>query len=101
MPTIHTTATIGFTYDTDDSETHGLVTVEDCIEDTCSVIDSGDIPASQYTVMDTTELQRAAQLAANAASGDSNDEEIDLLRDALEQALGALGLTMPESEETD
>lgn len=43
----------------------------------------------------------AAQEAANAANGDSNDGEIQALRNALEVALSALGLTMPEAEEDE
>lgn len=41
----------------------------------------------------------AAQKAQDAAYGDSNDQEIDLLREALELALNALGLSLPEGEE--
>jgi hypothetical protein len=41
----------------------------------------------------------AAQAAQDAAYGDSNDEEIELLRDALEEALSALGLALPEGRE--
>lgn len=41
----------------------------------------------------------AAQAAANAAEGDSNDAEIEALQNALEVALGALGLTMPEADD--
>lgn len=46
-------------------------------------------------------VREAAQKAADAAAGDSNDEEIDLLRDALEQALALLGLGLPESRDDD
>lgn len=41
----------------------------------------------------------AAQRAANAANSDSNDGEIEALRDALELALDELGLTMPDAAE--
>ena len=37
----------------------------------------------------------AAQEAQDAAYGDSNDDEIELLRNALEFALAALGLSLP------
>lgn len=49
--------------------------------------------------MDTDEIMEAAQEAADAAYGDSNDAEIDALRVALELALDALGLTMPEGHD--
>lgn len=44
-------------------------------------------------------VRAAAQAAQNASRGDSNDEEIDLLREALEEALRALGLELPDPEE--
>lgn len=46
----------------------------------------------------------AAQDAADASQGDSNDAEIEALQDALESALAALGLRMPaphDDEEED
>lgn len=43
----------------------------------------------------------AAQAARNAANGDSNDDEIRLLGDALDLALAALGLPIPEPEPAD
>lgn len=46
-------------------------------------------------------LMHVAQGAADAANGDSNDEEIEALRDALDLALHLLGLTMPEPTEED
>lgn len=48
---------------------------------------------------ETERLLAAAQEAANAAYGDSNDEEIALLRDALDIAMSLLGLDMPEGAE--
>ena len=48
-----------------------------------------------------TDLLRAAQEAQDAAYGDSNDTEIELLRDALEYALNTLGLEMPEGHDPD
>lgn len=45
----------------------------------------------------TERLMRAAEAAQKAAGGDSNDDEIDLLRDALGQALDLLGLELPEA----
>ena len=45
-----------------------------------------------------TEVIKKAQKAVNAALRDSNDKEIDLLRDALEEALTYLGLPMPEPQ---
>lgn len=39
--------------------------------------------------------------AQRAAHGDSNDEEIDLLRSALEMALGELGYDLPRVDEPD
>jgi hypothetical protein len=43
----------------------------------------------------------AAQEAQDAALGDSNDTEIELLRDALEMALDALHLELPEPRDPD
>jgi hypothetical protein len=43
----------------------------------------------------------AAQEAQDAALGDSNDTEIELLRDALEMALSALHLELPEPRDPD
>lgn len=44
-------------------------------------------------------LLRMAQEAQDAAYGDSNDTEIDLLREALEAALDALGLALPDGHD--
>lgn len=49
----------------------------------------------------TAALMSAAQEAQDAAYGDSNDSEIDLLRDALEQALALLGERLPEGNDPD
>lgn len=49
---------------------------------------------------DMTELLDQCQAAADAAYGDSNDDEIELLRDALEMALARLGLEMPDGRAT-
>lgn len=46
-------------------------------------------------------IKQAAQDAQNAALGDSNDREIELLRDALELALGALDMELPEGIDPD
>lgn len=57
-----------------------------------------------YAVVDPNTLAgviSAAQEAQDAAYGDSNDSEIGLLRDALEAALGALGLDLPEGKDPD
>lgn len=60
--------------------------------------------ASGYCVAkpeDLASVLEAAQEAQDAAYGDSNDAEINLLRDALEAALGALGLGLPEGVDPD
>lgn len=49
----------------------------------------------------TVGVLRAAQEAADMAYGDSNDDEIDGLRTALEEALLALGLEMPDGVDPD
>lgn len=51
-------------------------------------------------VSETTKqgVLRLAQLAVNAGGGDSNDDEIQALQEALDEALSALGLTMPEKD---
>lgn len=46
-------------------------------------------------------LKEACQAAANAAGGDSNDDEIQTLQEALEFALSLLGLEMPDAEDED
>lgn len=46
--------------------------------------------------MPDDELQKLCQAAADAAHGDSNDDEIEMLQDALEAALALLGREMPE-----
>jgi hypothetical protein len=57
--------------------------------------------AEYFDSLDTTiqAVREAAQEAQNAALGDSNDKEINLLRDALEAALNALGLQLPDPED--
>lgn len=47
------------------------------------------------------DLMEKVQAAQDAAYGDSNDTEIDLLREALEQALGMLGLELPDGREPE
>ncbi len=47
------------------------------------------------------DVLEAAQEAQDAAYGDSNDTEIELLRDAMEIALEALGLEIPEGRDPD
>lgn len=44
------------------------------------------------------EITGLAQQAADAADGDSNDDETEKLRDALEAALDLLGLKFPDSK---
>ena len=51
------------------------------------------------TAEEGASVLQAAQEAQDAACGDSNDEEIDLLRGALEQALGLLELKLPEGRD--
>lgn len=46
-------------------------------------------------------LLEDAQAAQDAAYGDSNDDEIDLLRGALETALSLLGLSLPDGVDPD
>lgn len=53
------------------------------------------------TPSELSEIHEAAQDAADAAYGDSNDEEIDAYRHALGLALNALGLEMPEPRDPD
>lgn len=57
--------------------------------------------AVPITAEQTTEMMSLAQAAQDAGLGDSNDGEIDALRDALEYALGLLGLALPEGQEPD
>lgn len=45
------------------------------------------------------ELVAAAQAAENATKRDSNDAEIEALREAYESAFAALGITIPEGAE--
>ncbi len=59
----------------------------------------GDWSASALELVAHGALIREVQLAQDAALGDSNDAEIDLLRSALELALHELGLELPESRE--
>jgi len=60
------------------------------------------IPAGELNpLVKHADVLQAAQEAQDAAYGDSNDSEIDLLRDALEMALTALGLEMPEGHDPD
>lgn len=51
--------------------------------------------------MSKKDVLAAAQRAADASVGDSNDEEIEALQEALTLALEALGLEMPEPQEED
>lgn len=46
-------------------------------------------------------LMADVQLAQDAANGDSNDDEISLLRGALDHALSVLGLSLPEGADPD
>jgi len=46
-------------------------------------------------------ILEAAQAAVQTAHGDSNDDEINTLREALELALDGLCLKMPDSYEVD
>jgi len=60
------------------------------------------IPAEELNpLVKHADLLESAQEAQDAAYGDSNDDEIDWLRGALEMALNALGLEMPEGHEPD
>ena len=60
---------------------------------------SGDQEASVGLV--DASLLDSVQAAADAAAGDSNDAEIEALRDALDATLGYLNLTLPEPTEED
>lgn len=60
---------------------------------------SGDEAASVGLIDNA--LLDTVQAAADAAAGDSNDAEIEALRDALEATLGYLDLTLPEPTEGD
>ena len=60
------------------------------------------IPAAELNpLVHYADVLAAAQEAQDAAYGDSNDSEIELLRDALEMALSTLGLEMPEGHDPD
>lgn len=48
------------------------------------------------TAVSDSALMEACQAAADASMGDSNDGEIEALREALDLALSRLGMTMPE-----
>lgn len=50
---------------------------------------------------DLDRIKAAAQRAQDASLRDSNDEEIELLREALDEALAALGLELPEPRDED
>lgn len=52
--------------------------------------------AVAVTAEQTVQVLRLAQDAQDASVGDSNDEEIDALRAALEYALDVLGLGLPD-----
>lgn len=54
---------------------------------------------THWNIVDTDKVLAAAQEAQDAANLGSNDGEIGLLRDALDAALGALGLDLPEGRE--
>lgn len=64
-------------------------------------IDFVDDPAPVAVKIPLADVIEAAQNAADAAEGDSNDDEITALRVALDTALDALGLDMPEAREDD
>lgn len=54
---------------------------------------------TRYITLRADDLAAAlalAQTAQNAAQGDSNDAEIDALREALEAALALVGAALPE-----
>ena len=55
--------------------------------------------AEAVTAARKDELIKAVIAARRAADDDSNDKEIELLQDALDQALGLLGLAVPEDNE--
>jgi hypothetical protein len=60
------------------------------------------IPAMELNpLVHYANVLEAAQEAQDAALGDSNDTEIELLRDALEMALSALHLELPEPRDPD
>lgn len=59
------------------------------------------VRAVAVTGEQTVEALRLAQEAQDAALGDSNDREIEALRDALEYALDLLGLGLPEGRDPD
>jgi hypothetical protein len=60
------------------------------------------VPAGELNpLVKHADLLETAQAAQDAAYGDSNDNEIELLRDAMEMALSALGLEIPEGREPD
>jgi hypothetical protein len=50
-------------------------------------------------VIDPGNLLDTLQDVADAAEGDSNDKEIELLQDALDGALSLLGVKMPEARD--
>lgn len=53
------------------------------------------------TAEQNAEMMKLAQEAQDAAFADSNDGEIEALREALEYALGLLGLALPEGQGRD
>lgn len=50
---------------------------------------------------DLKSMNEALVACNKAANGDSNDTEIETLRDALDTAIGILGVDWPEDEEDD
>lgn len=72
-----------------------VVTLE--LQDDC-VAGHVDRETHWHTV-DVDKVLAAAQAAQDQAALDSNDDEIDRLREALEEALRALGLSLPEGRE--
>jgi len=60
------------------------------------------VPAGELNpLVKHADLLETVQAAQDAAYGDSNDHEIELLRDAMEMALSALGLEIPEGRDPD
>jgi len=60
------------------------------------------VPAGELNpLVRYADLLETAQAAQDAAYGDSNDHEIELLRDTMEMALSALGLEIPEGRDPD
>jgi hypothetical protein len=60
-----------------------------------------DVAPTFITGEQKVKMRSLAQMAVDAGAGDSNDDEIDAYRDALEMALQLLGMDMPEAVEED